>query len=63
MGCYPSPGDLPNPGIERRSPALQADSLPTGPPGIFHAKGKTGAAGVETPQTGEGQTFADDTGV
>ena len=23
----PSPGDLPNPGIEPRSPALQADSL------------------------------------
>ena len=27
---FPSPGDLPNPGIEPRSPALQADSLPTG---------------------------------
>ena len=25
----PSPGDLPNPGIEPWSPALQADSLPT----------------------------------
>jgi len=25
----PSPGDLPNPGIEPRSPALQADSLPS----------------------------------
>ena len=25
---YPPPGDLPNPGIEPRSPALQADSLP-----------------------------------
>ena len=24
----PSPGDLPKPGIERRSPALQADSAP-----------------------------------
>ena len=29
----PSPGDLPNPGIESRSPALQADSLPAEPPG------------------------------
>ena len=31
----PSPGDLPNPGTETRSPALQADSLPTelGSPG------------------------------
>ena len=26
---FPSPGDLPDPGIELRSPALQADSLPT----------------------------------
>ena len=26
---FPSPGDLPNPGIEPWSPALQADSLPT----------------------------------
>ena len=29
----PSPGDLPNPGIDPRSPALQADSLPTESPG------------------------------
>ena len=26
---FPSPGDLPDPGIEPRSPALQADSLLT----------------------------------
>ena len=26
---FPSPGDRPDPGIEPRSPALQADSLPT----------------------------------
>ena len=26
---FPSAGNLPNPGIEPRSPALQADSLPT----------------------------------
>ena len=26
---FPSPGDLPDPGTEPRSPALQADSLPT----------------------------------
>ena len=25
---FPSPGDLPNPGIEPRSPALWADALP-----------------------------------
>ena len=29
----PSPGYLPNPGIESRSPTLQADSLPSEPPG------------------------------
>ena len=27
--AFPSPEDLPNPGIEPRSPALQADSLPS----------------------------------
>ena len=26
---FPSPGDLPNPGNEPRSPALQADTLPS----------------------------------
>ena len=29
----PPPGDLPSPGIEPRSPALQADPLPSEPPG------------------------------
>ena len=28
---FPSPGDLPNPGIELRSPTEQADSLPMDP--------------------------------
>ena len=31
--AFPSPGDLPDPGIEPWSPALQADSLPFEPPG------------------------------
>ena len=30
---FPSPGDLPDPEIESRSPALQADALPSEPPG------------------------------
>ena len=30
---FPSPGDLPDPGIEPRSPALQADTLISEPPG------------------------------
>ena len=32
LPCPPS-GDLPNPGIEPRFPALQVDSLPSEPPG------------------------------
>ena len=30
---FPSPGNLPNPGIEPGSPTLQADALPSEPPG------------------------------
>ena len=30
---FPSPGDLPDPGIEPGSPALQADTLPSEPAG------------------------------
>ena len=30
---FPSPEDLPHPGIEPRSPTLQEDSLPSKPPG------------------------------
>ena len=30
---FPSPGNLPNPGIEPRSPTLQTDTLPSEPPG------------------------------
>ena len=30
---FPSPGDLPDSGIEPGSPALSADSLPSEPPG------------------------------
>ena len=33
LSC-PPPGDLPNPGIEPRSPTLQADSLLSEPPGL-----------------------------
>ena len=38
---FPFPGDLPNPGIEPGSPALQADSLPT------ELHGKPDAASVQ----------------
>ena len=30
---FPSPGDLPDPGIKPRSPKLQADALTSEPPG------------------------------
>ena len=33
---FPLPGDLPNPGIKPRSPALWADSLPSEPPDVSH---------------------------
>ena len=35
---FPSPGDLPNPGIKPRSPTWQADSLPAEPQGKPHQK-------------------------
>ena len=33
VGCCDPPGDLPNPGVEPRSPALQTDSLSPKAPG------------------------------
>ena len=35
---FPSPGDLHDPGIKPGSPALQADSLPSKPPGKQSSK-------------------------
>ena len=35
---FPSPGDLPDPGIEPGSPASQADTLPSEPPGKLNPK-------------------------
>ena len=32
---FPSPGDLPHPEMEPRSPALQVDSLPSEPKSMF----------------------------
>ena len=39
---FPSPGDLPDPGIEPRSPTLWADSLPSEPPGKGSCKHSNG---------------------
>ena len=43
---FPSPGDLPNPGIELRSPAMQADSLSSEPPGKVGSDGKESSCNV-----------------
>ena len=49
---FPSPGDLPNPGIEPKCPTLQADSLPSEPPEkpnqrpTFHLSGTHCVLGV-----------------
>ena len=40
---FPSPGDIPNPGIKPRSPTLQEDSLPAEP------QGKPKKTGVSIP--------------
>ena len=37
---FPSPEDLPDPGIEPGSPALQADALPSEPPGKHHVSSR-----------------------
>ena len=36
---FPSPGDLPDPGIKPGSSTLQADALPSEPPGKPHSHG------------------------
>ena len=36
---FSSPGDLPNPEVEPRSPSLQADSLPAEPQGKLEGRG------------------------
>ena len=45
---FPSPGDLPDPRIKPRSPALQADALPCKPPGkpdeaFYNSRSKVGS--------------------
>ena len=48
----PPPGDLPDPGIEPRSPASQEDSLPSEPSGTNHVPSLTldFSANVGTPK-------------
>ena len=50
---FPSPGDLPDSGIEPRAPALQADSLPSqGSPGAVPVVKNVPARAGETRYTG-----------
>ena len=51
----PSPVDLPNPGIEPRSPAWQADSLPSEPPGKLYYT-ENGKKGHRRTANGEAHT-------
>ena len=46
---FPSPGDLPNPGIEPKSPAFLADSLPAEPQGKHYKISKIYGEGNGTP--------------
>ena len=54
---FPSPGDCPNSGIEPGSPMLQADTLPSEPPGklAFGGRGGVPLSQVESPEE-EGKT-------
>ena len=48
---FPFPEDLPNPGIKPESPTLQADSLPSEPPGNYSTLSHTlshSKAGIST---------------
>ena len=53
---FPSPVDLPNPGIEPGSPVLQADSLPSEPPGNpwYWGLGMGGSSGRRSDLSGPG---------
>ena len=50
LGIFPSSEDLPNPGKTPRSPALQADSLPSEPPGNVGRQGKLWGQGGRVKQ-------------
>ena len=53
---FPSSGDLPNTGIELGSPALQAEALPSEPPGNALPLGFS--CKLETSQSAEQETFS-----
>ena len=57
---FPSPGDLPDPGIEPMSPAWKADSLPLSPLGSLLHVSVLLEAWMDSPQKGEGQIAQED---
>ena len=53
---FPSPGDLPNPGIEPRSLALQTDALPSEPRKVIYKLGQSlNCSGTFKESWGEGR--------
>ena len=52
---FPSPGDFPDPGIEPGSPALQADSLSSEPPGKPKMRKRIAVASHESTQVPVGR--------
>ena len=55
---FPSPGDLPDPGIEPRSPTLEADALTSEPPGKPYSTHHTALHGM----VGDGECVDSDPG-
>ena len=48
---FPSPGDLPNPGIKPRYPSLQADALLSEPPNKYKKKPRCWMMRISSPVT------------
>ena len=66
----PPPGDLPHPGIQPRSAVLQADSLPSEPPGkpthvlgVYFTDGETQGGVAQNPWKGWGRPLGSQVGV
>ena len=59
---FPSPGDLPDPGIEPRSPTLQVDSLLSEPPGKPNIKINYCNAGDPGSIPGSGRSLGEENG-
>ena len=54
---FPSPGDLPDPGIKPGSPALQAEALTSEPPGKIALQLNNSAWACRTPAVSQSPAF------